>query len=214
MLIGLGCSRYYGPSPNPDTQGLRLDRDEAKIKTILVNRSEQPVFADLEGRQLAFIKDFQQINPGDSLISEDRGFRNIWVTIAWWCEGCQEKVGWSEEELFFSLPGLYTGRPIIITDLMLRDNALQTGVILNVGDPVFYQDDRGNSFALQTGEHYVLTMPAGPITYFTRPIRSNEDSYYHYLRRYNNKIDMRKKHVYFDNQLYDFQILLYEQWRW
>src|SRR3989344_6630888 len=147
LLATTSCNRYYGPSPKANTPGLRLDTSQGPLmRKVLINVSEQPIFIDLEFRTLAFIKEFQQVSPGDSLLADTRGVPNIWVTIAWWCEGCQEKIGWSQEELFFSMPGLYSGEPIIVTDLMLRNNSLQRGFILNVGDPVIYQDDRGHTF--------------------------------------------------------------------
>ncbi len=220
LLVATGCRRFYAPGAG--ARGPRLDhQDQPVVETIVKNYSQQPVFVDLQGRRLDLVRQFDQVNPGDSLVKVGRSFRNIQVTIAWWCEGCQDKVGYSQEQLLLSLPGLYTGQPLIVTDLMLRNAATQRGILLNVGDPVIYEDDQGNHFVLQSGEHVVFTLTSGPLNFFTKPAEPAKgkkknlgDPYRRYLREYNNIIDMKKKEYSFQGGLYDFRIVLKERWYW
>lgn len=220
LLVASSCSRYY--APGAAGRGPRLDHEnQPTVETIVKNWSQQPIFVDLQGRRLDLVRQFDQVNPSDSLVRVGRSFRNIQVTIAWWCEGCQDKVGYSQEQLLLSLPGLYTGEPLVVTDLMLRNAATQSGILLNVGEPVIYTDDQGNRFALQSGEHVVFTLSSGPLNFFTKPAEPAKgkkknfvDPYRRYLREYNTIIDMRKKEYSFQGELYDFRIVLKENWWW
>lgn len=222
VLLLCSCTRYYAPGAGHGTRGPRLDVEVGPmVQVVAINASQQPIFVDLKGRRVDMIREFVQVNPGDSLIKYDRGFQNIRVTIAWWCEGCQDRVGYSQEQLFLSMPGLYTGKPIIITDLMLRNASMQRGIIINVGDPSVYTDDQGHYFVMDSNARQECTFASGPLQFFVRPAteaelgRKTSGRVYPYsLEEYKTHIDQIKGNVPFDGKLYDCRIVIHKRWRY
>lgn len=220
LLTLSSCTRFYAPGAQ-GRHGPRLDYERAKedIQKVVINQSKQPIFVDLQGRQTDFIRDFFQVNAGDTLKVTGRSFRNIHVTIAWWCQGCQNRIGYSEEQLLFSMPGLYTGNPIVVTELMLRRNDMMSGYIYNAGDPTWYSDEQGNEFVLETNASAYFSLRSGPVNFWVRPAALRQSkgqswgSYpYNYLKHYKFVVDLKKNQYFRNGKQYDFQILLGEKW--
>ncbi|PWB38826.1 MAG: hypothetical protein C3F02_01920 [Parcubacteria group bacterium] len=218
ILALTGCTRFYAPGVGG--HGLvRLDTDQSPADTTkVVNRSHEVVFIDLKGRTTDFIREFYQIKPGQKLTVVERSFRVYRVTLAWVGQGFQDQIGYSEEKLYFSMPALYTGTPLIIDDLMLRNATMQRGIVYNVGDPTTYLDNQGHSISLASGDSAVIYLRSGVVKYYAKPaeklVGQKTDPYYSRLRTYEFIVSKRKGQYTFNNELYDFRIVLKERWMW
>ena len=218
IVFLFGCTRWYGPgSGAPNSRGDLLNLSypgSPRQTTIVINKSAGPIFIDIDGHDLAFFNQFVQVNPGDSLVRQGHTYENLHITIAWWCQGCKDQLGSTEERGLLSLPGLYTGKPLVVDDRFLRGVVWQTGVIYNVGDPTIYRDDRGNEFFLKTGGFKILSMVSGPLTYFIKPGGQPYSSYWQQgVLTYQCVIDRISGNVEWRGQRLDFRILLRSNWR-
>lgn len=220
-LSGCTTHGYYGPSPDGtyDHRGPRLDTmGSPDVENIIDNQSKETLFVDIEGHNLSLSEHLVQVNPGTKLTRKGRSYRRLKVTVRWMGKGYRNILGYSEEELKFLMPGLYSGEPIVITDDMLRGEAPMEGIIICVGDPTLYQDSRGHRFEMQNGDKIEVNMSSGPIQFKFRSLR-NASRFG--TREYPGCIDLETDQYEVigpdgKKKRYDFTIIVDESWlfRW
>jgi hypothetical protein len=219
-LSGCATKGWYGPSPDGtyDNRGPRLDtKGSPDVENIIDNQSKETLFVDIEGHSFSVSETLVQVNPGTKLTRKGRSYRRLKVTIRWMGQGYRNVLGYSEEEMQVLMPGLYSGKPIVITDDMLRGEAPMEGLIICQGDPTLYQDDRGHRFAMQNGDKVEVNISSGPITIKVRSL--------HDPKRFGSRtlptscIDLRTDQYEVigpdgKKKRYDFTIIIDESWRW
>jgi hypothetical protein len=217
VALLMGCSRYYGPgNGTPNSRGDLLDWSYPGApvqKTILYNTSIQTLLITVDGDNLRLITNFVLVNPGDSLVRQGRTYETLHLIIRWKCEGCRDILGYSSETEEVSLPGLYTGKPLIIDDLFLQSRSLQRGYVINYG-PKRKFFGGGYEFTLERGEHKILEVPSGNFLFFTcSPIEENP----RIARQHSLKIDQKRREYWLQGEPKPFDWFIWineDDWGW
>jgi len=149
-----GCASYK----NMSGEELNTSASDTPIFTAtFVNKSLQPIFVDFKDGSRDLRMNFRQINPGESLSFKSKTYKKVKYTIAWWHE-----YGFGSEERHVKLErtGMYTGSPVVIDELFLRNKMLQSGVVVNcTPEPIKVWDSQGTKYGIiQPGEASAVTM--------------------------------------------------------
>ncbi|MBU1202585.1 hypothetical protein KKH39_00865 [Patescibacteria group bacterium] len=152
-----------------------IQLDKQPFQQAVYNLSSYTIFFTLEGKDAwSWTDPYYQIDPGYSGSLEiHQSYTSDKFRAYFWCKGCQDVLGTTEEMIEFELPGLATmpTDTLIVTDAMLMGDALQEMAVKNMtGVDLHYYDNRGNDFVIKHGQAWRLLVLSGPYNFWVEPV--------------------------------------------
>lgn len=114
-----------------NTEGMRLNaprhNPNVEIQPIVINSTPEPIFVKIREDN----HDSWQVDPGCVHSRRMKTHEVLHYEIFAYREGFANKIGESKVELDLIKTGLYTGKPIEVTDMMFHNRTLQEGYVRN-----------------------------------------------------------------------------------
>lgn len=114
-----------------NTQGVRLnpprDNPSVEIQPVVINQTPETIFVKIREDN----RDYWEVLPGATHSRRMKTNERLHVEIFCYREGFDNKIGESKVKMDLVKTGLYTGKPIVVTDMMLQNRTLQLGYIRN-----------------------------------------------------------------------------------
>lgn len=122
-----------------NARGQEINNDKVDKMVIVYNDSGEFIRVDVEGRSMKYFEHFDPIRTGESIIRKEGSFKNKWITVVWWCEDCDGKMGWTEKRLKISVPGLKDSKLTITKAMLLEKKLVKIVVYSKLGsDPYIF----------------------------------------------------------------------------
>lgn len=170
-----GCTtpgkKWYGHYPDKK-EYIKLDNEH--FTQPVYNASHYTIFFTLDApNRWSWTDPYYQVNPGETKPLEVfHSYPSVQFRAYYWCKGCQDVLGTTEEVIEFNLPGLATmpTDTLVVTDAMLFGDTAQEMAVQNMtGISLHYWDDRGNDFVINHGQAWTLFVLSGPYNFWVEP---------------------------------------------
>ncbi|MBT4850180.1 hypothetical protein HON36_05010 [Candidatus Parcubacteria bacterium] len=115
-----------------NTKGMRLNaprnNPNVEIQPVVINQTPRPIFIKIHEDN----RDYWQVDPGRTHHRRMKTHETLRIEVFTYGEGFDNTIGDSKRGLELIKTGLYTGEPIVVTDMMLQNRTLQQGCIFNL----------------------------------------------------------------------------------